>query len=162
EHLVNDGGKQVLTFRQSKTKAQVKIEVTPDLHELFEAIRLERKGKGVESDYLVPREDGGQYTYSGLTSMASRFISDAGVTDFGIYDAKSKGATDMFTSGTPIEDISALCAHDSITTTERYVRRHLTKTVQPNSRDLNLPAEPRKTKYGARKKKVEIEPAISI
>lgn len=146
KNLIKDAGKDYLSFKQSKTGAPILIEVCQQLHEIFEILRKERERQGAKSDFLVPREDGGQYSYDGLTSISFRYIRDSGVKDFGIYDCKSKGATDMHLDGVPLQTISHLCGHDSITTTEIYIKSRITKPVQINARDLGLSSEPRKRK----------------
>lgn len=147
QHLVvGDDGKQYLRFRQSKTGAPVSIEASPMLLEIFEKLRIEREKQKVKSDFLIPTEDGNQYTLSGITSIWSRATETAKVGDFGIYDMKSKGATDMYLQGTPLETIQHLCAHSSITTTEIYIKSRIVKPMQINDRDLKLsdaPAEKR-------------------
>jgi len=45
---------------------------------------------------------------------------------------KAKGATDMWLSGVPLEKIQVLCGHDSVTTTEIYVKCRWRGTVEPN------------------------------
>ena len=134
--VADNEGVKTLSFVQSKTRARVSIKLTKVLSKTIDRLVVERKKKGVKSDFLVCREDGKKYTLSGITSMATRAIVDSGVKDFSPYDAKSKGATDMFTSGVQIEQIQHLCAHDSVKTTERYIRQHLQTTVSPNDRSL--------------------------
>ncbi len=56
--------------------------------------------------------------------------------DLAPYDMKAKGATDMFQSGVPLEQIQALCGHESVRTTEVYIKQHLTLVVQPNERKI--------------------------
>ena len=53
-----------------------------------------------------------------------------------LYDLKAKGATDLYQAETPIEQIQALCGHDSVTTTEVYIKRHLVAVVKPNERKI--------------------------
>lgn len=135
-NIIEEGGKRILSFRQSKTGARLKIEVTAQLQRCFDemaAARAAQKRK-VSSLYLICTRDGQPYTQMGLSSMARRHIADCKIADFAPYDCKAKGATDMYQAGTPIEEISALCGHDSVTTTEKYIKRHLTKVISPNAR----------------------------
>lgn len=141
-------GVEVLQFRQSKTGVEITIALSQDMKDLFEAVRLDRaeQKKAASSDYLICTEAGEPYTLSGIVSMASRYIKESGV-DFAPYDAKAKGATDMFTSQShSIEEISQLCGHKSITTTQIYIRKHIKKTMKSNSKDLKLSAAPREKK----------------
>ena len=54
------------------------------------------------------------------------------IVSFGPYDLKGKGATDMWLAGVPLEQIQVLCGHDSIKTTEIYVKCRWRGTVEPN------------------------------
>ena len=56
----------------------------------------------------------------------------AAMASWGFYDMKGKGATDMWLSGVPLEQIQVLCGHDSVTTTERYVKSRWRGIVAPN------------------------------
>jgi len=76
------------------------------------------------------------FTEAGIKTNWHKACQAAGVTDFGIYDMKSRGATDMYEDGVPIEQISHLCGHNSVTTTETYIKQHLRQTVQPNRRKV--------------------------
>jgi integrase len=57
-----------------------------------------------------------------------------GFKDFAPYDLKSKGATDMYQAGSPIEEIAQLCGHESSRTTEIYIKQRLRCAVMPNER----------------------------
>ena len=147
EHLVTgDDGKLYLRFKQGKTGTPVSIAASEKLLGIFEALRVERERQKVKSDFLICTEQGLQYTLSGFTSIWSRATDAALVSDFGIYDMKSKGATDMYLGGTPLETIQHLCGHASITTTEIYVKSRIVKDVEINNRDLKLPDSPTEKK----------------
>ncbi len=51
---------------------------------------------------------------------------------FGFRDLKGKGATDMWRSGVPIEQIQLLCGHADKATTEKYIKARWTETAEPN------------------------------
>ena len=143
EHLVEgDDGKLYLRFKQGKTGTPVSIAANEKLLGIFEALRLERERQKVKSDFLICTEAGLQYTLSGITSIWSRTTEAARVKDFGIYDMKSKAATDMYLAGVPLEKIQHLCGHASITTTEIYVKSRIVADVEINDRDLKLPDSP--------------------
>lgn len=132
-NLVNEGGRTLIRFRQSKTGAQLSIVVSPQLQAALDAI------KGVRTKptlYLIPREDGRPYTETGIASMFRRAVVTAGIKDFAPYDLKAMGATGMRQAGTPIEQISLLCGHESIKTTEIYLKRRLRVDVEANNREL--------------------------
>ena len=102
--IVVENGQRLLFFRQAKTKTLVKIVVTEQLQEAFDNMAAARK-PGI---YLICRR-------------FRRHVEAAGLRNFGIYDLKGKGATDMYNEGTPLSEICALCAHDSERTTEIYI-----------------------------------------
>ncbi|HYD78774.1 MAG TPA: tyrosine-type recombinase/integrase [Paucimonas sp.] len=53
-----------------------------------------------------------------------------------MYDIKGKGATDMFRAGVPIERIQHLLGHESVTTTEIYLKARLPDVAMPNMREM--------------------------
>lgn len=130
--IVDEGAERYLVFRQSKTGKHMKIRVSPTLQASLDALAAERPG--VKSLYLIPREDGKPYTETGIASMFRRATVEAGVDDFAPYDLKAKAATDMHEAGVPMQTICDLCGHDSVRTTEIYIKRHQRKTVEPNQR----------------------------
>lgn len=136
-NIVEERGQRLLSFTQSKTGARLKIVITPQLQKCFDemsAMRAAQKRK-ISSLFLICTRDGQGYTQMGMSSMMRRHIADCQIADFAPYDCKSKGATDLYLTGTPIADISALCGHESVTTTEIYIKRHLVKPLQPNTRE---------------------------
>lgn len=54
------------------------------------------------------------------------------ILTFGFRDLKGKGATDMWLSGVPIEQIQMLCGHKDKNTTEIYIKARWSETAQPN------------------------------
>lgn len=129
--IIIQNGQKCIQFRQGKTKSWMTILVTPTLEAAFEILAAQRKRPSV---YLIPREDGLPYTESGIASMFRRAVVAAGIADYGPYDNKAKGATDMYEAGVPIETICVLCGHESVKTTEIYIKRRSRKTVAPNDR----------------------------
>ncbi|WP_367304360.1 hypothetical protein [Burkholderia multivorans] len=115
--------------------------MTPEI----DAILAELKGTGPTpgpGTTWIRKRNGEPYAYSGLTSMLHRYIGKvnrarekkglAPFETFGPYDMKAKGATDMWLAGVPLERIQVLCGHDSVTTTEIYVKCRWRGTVEPN------------------------------
>lgn len=133
DHIVRDGVKKVLTFRQGKTERLMRIELTETLQDCLAQLGTHRKKR---SALLIPREDGGQYTEQGIASMFRAAVYAADLKDLAPYDMKAKGATDLYQAGTPLEQIQALCGHESVRTTEVYIKRHLNVVVQPNDRKI--------------------------
>ncbi len=132
--------RKVIRNDQGKTGAIVDIAVTPDI----EAILTRLRGTGPSPGpgrTLIHTRNGDPYTYDGLCAMLRRYIGKAradgvALEGFGFYDLKGKGATDMWLSGIPLEQIQVLCGHESVRTTEIYVKCRWRGTVEPNRVDL--------------------------
>lgn len=131
---------RVLEFVQGKTGTRVKIAMTERLQLLI----LKAMGaKPIANQPLVHTRIGGAYTYTGIMSMLTRSIAKVNrermakgltkVPSFGFRDLKGKGATDMWLSGTPIEQIQLLCGHADKSTTEKYIKARWNATAMPNS-----------------------------
>lgn len=127
------GDKRVLRHVQAKGDKMIEIEFSDELDAIWRDLNANSdgtlRGPGMP---LIHRLDGQAYTYDGLSSMLRRAVEAAGVAGFGFYDMKGKGATDMWRAGVPLEQIQLLCGHDSVTTTEIYVKARWVDTVQPN------------------------------
>jgi len=64
-------------------------------------------------------------------------VKDGELTEpFGFYDLKGKGATDMWLANVPLTEIQVLCGHESVRTTEIYVKSRWRGTVSPNKTAL--------------------------
>jgi integrase len=136
-------GRRVLKFRQEKTYARtgktMQIEVSPELNALIKA-SLGDVPKLRQP--LIRTADGHAYTYDGISSNLKKAIARANkkraakglppMASFGFRDLKGKGATDMWRSGVPLEEIQALCGHEDKTTTEIYVKARWNETVTAN------------------------------
>lgn len=107
----------------------VDILITPEIQDLLNYLRIE---KGVP---FIHTQDKTAYKYTGLNSMLTRAFKEAGLKRFGFYDMKGKGATDMWLRGIPLERIQVLCGHESVTTTEIYVKSRWSETVMPNTKN---------------------------
>lgn len=141
----NKAGGKVLHFRQSKTGRLIDIalvgqlgalvaEAVGDVPQLRQPILHTLKGK--------------RYTYDGLSAMVKQAQDKvreshrktggplADMPSFGLRDLKGKGATDMWLSGVPIEEIQLLCGHSDKTTTERYIKARWQHTAQPNKVEM--------------------------
>ncbi len=123
---------RVLRVRQGKTGKTVDIVLAGDLERVVDE---HMAAPSVWPTFVHTRADK-QYTYSGLVAMFRRYVAKAGLTDFGIYDLKGKGATDMYRAGTPVERIQQLLGHESVTTTEIYLKARLPDVAMPNMREM--------------------------
>ncbi len=114
-------GKRIFRFRQDKTKRTLDIEI--DAH--FQVMIEHGAGAG---DYLLVSRLSKPYTPNGMASMLHRYQKIAGIASFGLQDLKAKGATDMYQSGVALDIICELLGHKSVSTTEVYVKQHLTSS----------------------------------
>lgn len=146
-NLVNkrepDGSvRKIIRTRQGKTGAAVDIAVTPEIEAILKELKPAHASTGPGMT-LIHTGRGEPYSYDGLCAMLRRYIGKtkanqarrkAGekIVSFGPYDLKGKGATDMWLAGVPLEQIQVLCGHDSIKTTEIYVKCRWRGTVEPN------------------------------
>lgn len=124
---------RVLRIRQHKTGRQVDIALVGRLEQL---VKLAMGDVPQLHQPLVHTLAGSAYTYTGISSMLRRVLKKVGVQAFGFRDLKGKGATDMWLSGVPIEQIQLLCGHASKTTTERYIKARWSETATPNSLEI--------------------------
>lgn len=124
--------RRVIRNKQGKTGAEVHIEITPDIDAILDSLRAPDDAITGPGKTLIHKRNGKPYTYTGLCAMLRRYVTKAGAQTFSPYDLKGKGATDMWLSGVPLEQIQALCGHDSVKTTEVYVKCRWRDTISPN------------------------------
>jgi integrase len=123
---------RVLRTIQGKTGALVDIIITPEL----DAVLRDAMSDKITGMTFVHTRAGQKYTYDGLAAMFRRYVKKAGLTDFGMYDIKGKAATDMYRSGIPVSSIQLLLGHESVTTTEIYIKARMSDPVMPNQREV--------------------------
>lgn len=94
-HKAVDGDEErVLHFWLSKTRAQLEIRVTPGIDEYLRWAAGD--GKKVTSMTLIHTGRGQPYAEKSISGMWGTYVCACdGIKDFGIYDLKGKGATDM-------------------------------------------------------------------
>lgn len=146
-NIVVKDGKRILRVKQGKTGKQVDIALSPDLDTLLRRLvgdvpKIGRRLICCSRGKFV----GQPYTYDGLSAMLKRAIRKANlkrekdglpkIASFGFRDLKGKGATDMWLSGVPIEEIQHLCGHEDKTTTEIYVKQRWRETAAPNKVEM--------------------------
>lgn len=132
--------RRVIRNKQKKTAQVVDILVTPEIEAILcmAAPADAALGPGLP---LVRTRKGQPYTYDGISAMFRRRVYKA-VEDgellepFGFYDLKGKGATDMWLANVPLTAIQVLCGHESVRTTEVYVKSRWRGTVAPNTTSL--------------------------
>jgi len=133
--------RRVIRNDQAKTGAIVDILITPEIDSILADLNA-TVAAGPGMPFLHTRK-GEPYTYAGLSAMFRRYVANSLSKgdireSFTLYDLKGKGATDMWLRGTPLEIIQVLCGHDSVTTTEKYVKTRWRGTVEPNRTDMSV------------------------
>lgn len=123
---------RVLRIKQLKTGKTVEIVITAEIDSILKRAASDK----ITGMTFVHDRKGQPYTYDGLSAMFRRYVKKAELSDFGMYDIKGKGATDMYRSGVPLEKIQMLLGHESITTTEIYIKARMTDPVMPNQRKM--------------------------
>ncbi len=149
QRMVDGQSIEVLHMRQNKTGATVEIVMSQDMRQALygspAAKNLKHKITAkIEDKYFIVNRDGKPYTLDGFNSNFARALNKyrkaveantgARPKPFGIYDLKGKGATDMYQSGIALEYIQALAGHESVRTTEIYIKSRLNKPVMSNTR----------------------------
>lgn len=147
--MVDGQSLEVLNMRQSKTGATVEIVMSQDMRQALYGSQATENLKHIitakiEDEYFIVNRDGKPYTLDGFNSNFARALNKyrkaveantgARPKPFGIYDLKGKGATDMYQNGIALEHIQALAGHESVTTTEIYIKARLNKPVMSNTR----------------------------
>lgn len=134
-NLVRNGELYTLRFRRGKTKVPVEMEV---VGELAVALAPFLNGRSLHPTF-VRRDDGKPYTVDGIGAMFRRYcVGTKGrpvnpvIKDFGLRDLRAKGATAMYRAGVDIRFIQALLGHESVQTTEIYLKGLLAEVVRPN------------------------------
>jgi integrase len=138
----NGSIRRIIRNDQGKTGKIVDIAITPEIDAILKDLRMDGTSTGPGMT-LIHTLSGKPYTYDGLGGMLRRYIVKAMEKkqvreSFGFYDLKGKGATDMWLAGVPLEQIQVLCGHDSITTTEVYVKCRWRGTVEPNKVSISV------------------------
>ena len=132
--------RRVLKIKQGKTGSTVEIIINKDIEDA-----IARLGNVVYPTFIHTAK-GKAYSYAGISAMFRRSMekhrkeveekTGHKPPPFGIYDLKGKGATDMYQSGIPLEQIQQLAGHSSVTTTEIYIKARLIDPVMPNERKI--------------------------
>lgn len=135
KNIVHKDGKRVLRNDQGKTGTIVDIAIDAEL----DAVIRELQGAVPSiSQPWIHTLKGDPYTYDGLCAIFKRVQvkvrkSIPTMPTWGFQDLKGKGATDMWQSGVPIEQIQLLCGHRDKQTTEIYIKARWRETATPNS-----------------------------
>ena len=139
----------VLKIKQSKTNQIVEIILSDEIKSV---LLLNQPSTAMDANqqhqtqYFILNRDGQPYTVDGINSNFAKALNkyrtfvekNTGVKPipFGLYDLKGKGATDMYQNNVPLEHIQALAGHQSVRTTEIYIKAMLNKPVVSNTRKI--------------------------
>jgi site-specific recombinase XerD len=143
---------EVLSFEQGKTKKIVEIILSGDLRAAlygpYETLDnfIKSQTNRVEDQFFLVNRDGKPYCLDGIDSNFRRALNKyreqaktiTGIKPktFGLYDLKGKGVTDMYQAGISLTYIQALAGHESVTTTEIYIKARLNKPIVSNTRKI--------------------------
>ncbi|MGE0745252.1 MAG: tyrosine-type recombinase/integrase [Rhodospirillales bacterium] len=134
----------IIRTRQRKTGHELEIAISAEIEAVLASVGVRAGEKVVKLRRpLIQRLDGAAYTYDGICTNLKHAqeaenrerakVGAAPLASFGFQDLKAKGATDMYQTGVPLEEIRELCGHDSVTTTEIYVKRRMRRVIAPNA-----------------------------
>ncbi|WP_346742296.1 tyrosine-type recombinase/integrase [Burkholderia cenocepacia] len=128
ERDVRDG---VISIRQNKTGARLRIEVVGDLAALLTQLTMRKCSHNPRSTRLIVDEQGRPLGRAALRFRFDRARDAAGIAkdDFQFRDLRAKAGTDKESSD-DIREAQALLGHGSVTMTEHYVRKR-GRTVLP-------------------------------
>lgn len=127
EPQLKDG---VLSLRQAKTGAALRIPVTGDLKAVIDRILARKRGYPIRAIYLLVDEHGGRMTKAKLRSRfeAARDAAGPDAAHFQFRDLRAKAASDLRDLA-GIDAAQALLGHTSVTMTEQYTRNKKGKII---------------------------------
>jgi integrase len=117
-----------LEIRVSKTGKRIIFEWTSELRAIINRCRSLKRRIG--SFHLFCNRKGQAYTISGFDSIWQRVVKRAGATGVHFHDLRARAITDAKKQG-GIDYAQALAAHDSASTTERYIRGREVVKIRP-------------------------------
>lgn len=145
QRIVDGVTTEVLQFRQSKTGAAVEIIVSDEIRETLYDGEPSAVAQALNNpQFFIRNRYGKPYTLDGINSNFAKALNKyrqqieestgEKPAPFGLYDLKGKGVTDMYQNGIPLEKIQVLTGHESVTTTEIYIKSRLNKPIVSNTR----------------------------
>lgn len=127
ERDVRDG---VVTVKQNKTGARLRIEIVGELATLLDRIAARKIDHNPRSTRLIVDEQGRPLGQSALRFRFDRTREAAGIAkaEFQFRDLRAKAGTDK-ESASDLRGAQSLLGHGSVAMTEHYVRKRGTKTT---------------------------------
>ncbi|MDN7656115.1 tyrosine-type recombinase/integrase [Burkholderia multivorans] len=121
ERDVRDG---VISIRQNKTGARLRIEVVGELAALIDRLAIRKTAHNPRSTRLIVDEQGKPLGRSALRFRFDRARDAAGIpkSEFQFRDLRAKAGTDKENTS-DIRGAQSLLSHGSVSMTEHYVHR---------------------------------------
>lgn len=133
-------------FRQAKTGAKVRVEVTGELETVLARIRARKAGYKVWCTRLVVNRYGRLVGVNAISRHWATACEAAGVSGYQFRDLRAKAATDTEEASGNLRDAQRQLGHASLRMTEHYARNRKGAKVLPTG-------QTRKSLENAEKKK---------
>lgn len=140
-----------LHFRQAKTGAKVRVEVTGALEGVLARIRTRKAGFKVHCTRLVVNRYGRPVGVNAISRHWAAACEAAGVEGYQFRDLRAKAATDTEEASGNLRDAQRQLGHASLRMTEHYSRNRRGARVMPTGQTRKSPenAEKKKAPEGA-------------
>ena len=128
-----------LHFRQAKTGAKVRVEVTGALEVVLARIRKRKMGHKVHCTRLVVNQSGHPIGVNALSRYWKAACEAAGISGYQFRDLRAKAATDTEEASGNIRDAQRQLGHTSVRMTEHYSRNRKGAKVMPTGQARKSP-----------------------
>ncbi|MFT4179477.1 MAG: tyrosine-type recombinase/integrase [Thermomonas sp.] len=125
---VRDGA---LHFRQAKTGAKVRVEVTGELESVLARIRERKAEFKVHCTRLVVNQNGKPIGVNAISRHWAAACRAAGIAGYQFRDLRAKAATDTEEASGNLRDAQRQLGHASLRMTEHYARNRRGAKVMP-------------------------------
>lgn len=125
---IRDGS---LFVRQGKTQTPLRIEVTGELAEVIERIKVRKQAMPIYNTRLVVNKKGRTIGVHALSERFRKAREAAGIEGVQFRDLRAKAATDKADTSHDVRQAQKQMGHASVTTTELYIRRRRGEKVTP-------------------------------
>jgi integrase len=121
----------VLNFKQAKTGAKVRVEVTGELSAVLARIRARKMKYAIHCTRLVVNPYGKPISVHALSRHWTAACLAAGVVGYQFRDLRAKAATDTEAASGSLRDAQRQLGHASLRMTEHYSRNRRGAMVSP-------------------------------
>ena len=125
---IRDGA---LHFRQAKTGAKVRVEVTGELADVLARIRARKADHATHCTRLVVNRHGKPINVHALSRHWTTACVTAGIHGYQFRDLRAKAATDTEAASGNLRDAQRQLGHASLRMTEHYSRNRKGALVKP-------------------------------